>query len=103
MNNCAPSHTATIGVPDGRGMSRTMTANIPGARLREVERQLTQLKGEEAIDRFMEEHPNEIKVLEQMVASRRAGKPVPSLARVQRVMLWSDGEVEYKTEAQPEG
>lgn len=84
-------------------MSRTMTANIPGARLREVERQLATLRGEEAINRYIEEHPNEVQVLEQMVAARRAGKPTPSLTRVQRVMLWSDGEVEFKTDPVPEG
>ena len=80
-----------------------MTANIPGARLRDVERRLAMLRGPEAIDSFLAEHPNEVKVLEQMVEQRRAGKPVPSLARVQRVMLWSDGHVEFKTEAAPEG
>src|SRR5215204_3835279 len=84
-------------------MSRTMTANIPGARLREVEQRLTQLRGEQAIDEFIAQHPNETKVLERMVEARRAGKPMPSLARVQRVMLWSDGEVEFKTDAVPEG
>lgn len=80
-----------------------MTANIPGARLRDVERRLALLKGPEAIDSFLAEHPNEVQVLQQMVEQRRAGKPVPSLARVQRVMLWSDGHLEFKTEAAPEG
>lgn len=84
-------------------MTRTMTANIPGARLRDVERRLAMLRGEEAINSFLAEHPNEVKVLEQMVEHRRAGKSVPSLTRVQRVMLWSDGEIEYKMEAAPEG
>ena len=84
-------------------MSRTMTANIPGARLRDVERRLALLKGEEAINSFLAEHPNEVKVLEQMVEQRRAGKPVPALTRVQRVMLWSDGSLEYKLEAAPDG
>jgi hypothetical protein len=84
-------------------MTRTMTANIPGARLRDVERRLAMLRGAEAIDSFLAEHPNEVKILEQMVEQRRAGKPVPSLTRVQRVMLWSDGDIEYKMETAPEG
>jgi hypothetical protein len=80
-----------------------MTANIPGARLRDVERRLALLRGEEAINEFIAQHPNETKVLERMVEARRAGKPTPSLTRVQRVMLWSDGEVEFKTDPVPEG
>ncbi|HEU5318381.1 MAG TPA: hypothetical protein VFX49_19875, partial [Chloroflexota bacterium] len=80
-----------------------MTANIPGARLRDVERRLALLRGEEAINEFIAQHPNETRVLERMVEARRAGKPTPSLARVQRVMLWSDGEVEFKTDPAPEG
>jgi len=80
-----------------------MTANIPGARLREVEQRLALLRGEEAVNHFLAEHPNEIKVLEQMVEQRRAGKPVPSLTRVQRAMLWSDGVLEFTTEAAPDG
>ncbi len=83
-------------------MPRTMTANIPGAKLREAERQLAMLRGPDALNAFMEQHPNEIKVLEQLVEWRRAGKPTPSLARVQRVMLWSDGEIELKTDPLPE-
>src|SRR5688500_8884569 len=46
-------------------MTRTMTANIPGARLRDVERRLATIRGAEAIDSFLSEHPNEVKVLEQ--------------------------------------
>lgn len=84
-------------------MTKTMTANIPGARLRDVERQLATLRGEEAIDAFLEQHPTEIQILEKMVEQRRSGKPMPSLTRVQRVMMWSDGQLEFKTDPAPEG
>jgi len=84
-------------------MTKTMTANIPGARLRDVERELAMLRGEEAINAFLEQHPTEIQILEKMVEQRRSGKPMPSLTRVQRVMLWSDGQLEFKTDPAPEG
>jgi hypothetical protein len=74
-------------------------ANISGARLRETERQLTLLRGEEAVAAFLDAHPNETKVLQQLVDWRRAGRSVPALPRVQRAMLWSDGTIELRTEA----
>ena len=74
-------------------------ANITGARLREAERQLALLKGEAAVNEYLETHPNETKVLQQLVDWRRAGKPAPSLARVQRAMVWSDGTIELNTVA----
>ena len=77
-------------------------ANITGARLREAERQLALLKGEAAVNEYLESHPNETKVLQQLVDWRRAGKPAPSLARVQRAMVWSDGTIELNTVAVPE-
>jgi hypothetical protein len=77
-------------------------ANITGARLREAERQLALLKGEAAVNEYLESHPNETKVLQQLVDWRRAGKPAPSLARVQRAMVWSDGTIELNTVAAPE-
>jgi hypothetical protein len=80
-----------------------MVANIPGARLRDTERELAMLRGEQAVTAFLESHPNETKVLQQMVEMRRAGKPAPSLARVQRAMLWSDGSLEFNTAPAPEG
>jgi hypothetical protein len=83
-------------------MARTMVANITGARLRDAERQLALLKGEAAVNEYLETHPNETKVLQQLVDWRRAGKPAPSLARVQRAMLWSDGTIELNTVAGPE-
>ncbi|MGH2355045.1 MAG: hypothetical protein ACRDJN_25835, partial [Chloroflexota bacterium] len=78
-------------------MAKTMVANISGARLRETERALALLKGEAAVAAYLEAHPNETKVLQELVDLRRAGKPAPALARVQRVMLWSDGTTEFKT------
>jgi hypothetical protein len=83
-------------------MPKTMVANISGARLREAERQLAQLKGAAAVNDFLESHPNETKVLQQLVDWRRAGRPAPSLARVQRAMLWSDGTIELSTIPGPE-
>jgi hypothetical protein len=83
-------------------MARTMVANITGARLREAERQLALLKGEAAVNEYLETHPNETKVLQQLVDWRRAGKPAPSLARVQRAMVWSDGTIELNTVSVPE-
>jgi hypothetical protein len=83
-------------------MARTMVANITGARLREAERQLALLRGEAAVNEYLETHPNETKVLQQLVDWRRAGKPAPSLARVQRAMVWSDGTIELNTVAAPE-
>ena len=41
-------------------------------------------------------------MLQQLVDWRRAGKPAPSLARVQRAMVWSDGTIELNTVAAPE-
>jgi hypothetical protein len=79
-------------------MARTMVANIPGARLREAERELATLKGEAAVTAFLEAHPNETKVLQQLVEWRRAGRAAPPLARVQRAMLWSDGTIEFRIE-----
>ena len=72
-------------------MAKTMVANITGARLRETERELALLRGAAAVTAFLEAHPNETKVLQQIVDWRRAGRPTPSLARVQRAMVWSDG------------
>src|SRR5689334_24298003 len=86
-----------------RTMAKTMVANIAGARLRDTERELAMLRGEQAVTAFIESHPNETKVLQQMVEMRRAGKPAPSLARVQRAMLWSDGSLEFNTAPAPEG
>ena len=40
-------------------------------------------------------------MLQQLVDWRRAGKPAPSLARVQRAMVWSDGTIELNTVAPP--
>src|SRR5438045_6312935 len=75
-------------------MARTMVANIPGARLRAVEQELTEARGEEAVNAVIEAHPEESKVLQQLVEWRRAGRQVPPLSRVQRVMLWSDSSME---------
>jgi hypothetical protein len=83
-------------------MPKTMVANISGARLREAEKQLAELRGADAVNAFLEAHPNETKVLQQLVDWRRAGKPAPSLARVQRAMLWSDGTIEFNTVTAPE-
>ncbi|MBI3969971.1 MAG: hypothetical protein HY332_01670 [Chloroflexi bacterium] len=74
-----------------------MTANIAGARLREVERELARIRGEDAVNTYLDEHPNEVTVLQQLVEWRRAGRVVPALARVQRAMLWSDGTLELRT------
>src|ERR687885_53310 len=83
-------------------MSKTMVANIPGARLREAERQLALLRGEEAVKAFIEAHPNETKGLQQLVELRRSGRSLPPLARVQRAMLWSDGSIELSAAPAPE-
>jgi hypothetical protein len=85
-----------------RTMSKTMTANIPGARLREVDRELAKARGEAAVNAVIEAYPNEAKVLQQLVEWRRAGKSVPPLARVQRAMLWSDNSIELSAAAASE-
>lgn len=77
-------------------------ANISGARLREAERQLSGLKGEGTVSAFLEAHPHETKVLQQLVDWRRAGRVTPPLARVQRAMVWSDGTIELSTVSGPE-
>jgi hypothetical protein len=75
-------------------MAKTMVANVTGARLREVERQLAMLRGEAAVSAFIEAHPHETRVLQQLVEWRRAGRSVPPLARIQRAMIWNDGSIE---------
>jgi hypothetical protein len=83
-------------------MAKTMVANVSGARIREAERELALIRGAEAVNAYLESHPNETKVLQQIVEWRRAGKPVPPLGRVQRAMVWSDGSVELSTAPAPE-
>src|SRR5581483_9750244 len=78
-------------------MSRTMVANITGARLRDVERELALLRGEEAVTQYLEAHPHEARVLQYLVEQRRAGRSAPSPARIQRAMVWSDGTIELRT------
>ncbi|HEX2033321.1 MAG TPA: hypothetical protein VHS99_03975 [Chloroflexota bacterium] len=78
-------------------MAKTMVANITGTRLRETERQLALLKGEAAVSAFLDAHPHETKVLQQLVDRRRSGQPAPPLSRVQRAMVWSDGTIEFTT------
>ena len=75
-------------------MAKTMVANVTGARLREVERQLAMLRGEAAVSAFIEAHPHETRVLQQLVEWRRAGRSVPNLTRIHRAMIWSDGSIE---------
>jgi hypothetical protein len=77
---------------------RTMVANISGARLRDAERELAELKGESAVTEYIAAHPNETRVLQELVDMRRAGRNAPALARVQRAMLWSDGTIEFRAE-----
>jgi hypothetical protein len=77
-------------------------ANISGARLRDAERELAVLKGESAVTEYLAAHPNETRVLQELVDMRRAGRSAPPLARVQRAMLWSDGTIEFRAEPAPE-
>jgi hypothetical protein len=74
-----------------------MVANITGARLRDVERELALLRGEEAVTQYLEAHPHEARVLQYLVEQRRAGRSVPAPARIQRAMIWSDGTIELRT------
>ncbi len=77
-------------------MARTMTANLTGARLREVDRALRDARGAPAVDALMNAYPHEAKVLQHLFDERRAGRPVPPLLRIARVMIWSDGAMEFR-------
>ena len=82
-------------------MARTMVANLTGARLREVDHELPMIRGVEAVDAYLKAHPHEARILQHLFDQRRAGRPVPSLARINRVMIWSDGEMEFRLNAPP--
>lgn len=77
-------------------MARTMAANLTGARLREVDQALRDARGAPAVDALMKAHPHEAKVLQHLFDERRAGRPVPALLRIARVMIWSDGAMEFR-------
>ncbi len=77
-------------------MARTMTANVTGARLREVEGALREARGAKQVEALMKLHPNEVKVLQHLFDERRAGRPAPFLERIARVMVWSDGAMEFR-------
>ena len=77
-------------------MARTMAANLTGARLREVDQALRDARGAPAVDALMKAHPHEAKVLQHLFDERRAGRPVPPLIRIARVMIWSDGAMEFR-------
>ena len=76
-------------------------ANLTGARLREVDHELPMIRGVEAVDAYLKAHPHEARILQHLFDQRRAGRPVPSLARINRVMIWSDGEMEFRLNAPP--
>lgn len=82
-------------------MARTMVANLTGARLREVDHELPMIRGVDAVDAYLKAHPHEARILQHLFDQRRAGRPVPSLARINRVMIWSDGEMEFRLNAPP--
>lgn len=78
-----------------------MVANLTGARLREVDHELPMIRGVEAVDAYLAAHPHEARILQHLFDQRRAGRQVPSLARINRVMIWSDGEMEFRLTAPP--
>ena len=82
-------------------MARTMVANLTGARLREVDHELPMIRGVEAVDSYLAAHKHEARILQHLFDQRRAGRQVPSLARISRVMIWSDGEMEFLLNAPP--
>ena len=77
-------------------MARTMAANLTGARLREVDQALRDARGASVVDALMKAHSHEAKVLQHLFDERRAGRPVPPLIRIARVMIWSDGAMEFR-------
>ena len=77
-------------------MARTMVANLTGARLREVDQALRDARGAAAVDALMNAHPHEAKILQHLFDERRAGRPGPALGRIARVMIWSDGAMEFR-------
>lgn len=77
-------------------MARTMSANLTGARLREVDQALREARGATAVDALMKAHSHEARVLQHLFEERRAGRPAPPLARIARVMVWSDGAMEFR-------
>ena len=82
-------------------MARTMVANLTGARLREVDHELPMIRGVEAVDSYLAAHPHEARILQHLFDERRAGRQVPSLTRINRVMIWSDGEMEFRLNPPP--
>ena len=48
-------------------MTRTMVANVPGARLREAERELALLRGEDAVTAYITTHRTETDVLQKVL------------------------------------
>lgn len=77
-------------------MARTMAANLTGARLRDVDQALRDARGTSAVDAVMKAHPHEARVLQHLFDERRAGRPTPALSRIARVMIWSDGAMEFQ-------
>lgn len=76
-------------------------ANLTGVRLREVDHELPMIRGVEAVNAYLKAHPHEVRILQHLFDQRRAGRQVPSLGRINRVMIWSDGEMEFRLNAPP--